>query len=450
MADNVYIFTGPTLSPAEAAKTLEATYLPPVAQGDLYTLVQHRAARVVGIIDGYFNQVPAIWHKEVLWALSEGVHVFGAASMGALRAAELEAYGMQGVGKVFEAYRAGRLESGERFEDDDEVAVLHGPAETGYLAVSEALINMRATLQGAEREGIIDSSLRSDLTHAAKSAFYATRTWAWLIDEVAAGLLDENEHKRLREWIDAHAVDRKRLDALELLSTVAKFADRSPPPFEPAFRFEHTSQWRIAINAWDNNAQGTAEKAHRVLDELRLEPVRYAEIWHDAVVRALAIGDDTPIHEHTSTPRAAAGLGATHDTDALLTRSHTDPAGLRKIWASEREAAALERAAASMAPIVIERHMLTLMRERDMWDPLADRALAKAKVTHANPDTFSRLDELEKLQLLDWYFAQRQGADIPDSLEAYADALDLMDLDALHHLLYDEYLYVMSSEHTQA
>ena len=63
--------------------------------------------RAVGIIDGYFQQVPSVWHKEILWAMAQGVHVFGSASMGALRAAELAPFGMRGVGLIFEAYRDG-------------------------------------------------------------------------------------------------------------------------------------------------------------------------------------------------------------------------------------------------------------------------------------------------------------------------------------------------------
>ena len=42
--------------------------------------------------------------------------------MGALRAAELHPYGIEGVGAhYFEAYRGGE------YEDDDEVAVSHAP-----------------------------------------------------------------------------------------------------------------------------------------------------------------------------------------------------------------------------------------------------------------------------------------------------------------------------------
>src|SRR5262249_22679622 len=121
----VFVFLGPTLPVGRARELLDAVYLPPVQQGDVLRLLG-RAPRVIGIVDGYFDTVPAVWHKEILLAMAEGVHVFGAASMGALRAAELHPFGMVGVGRVFECYRDGVLTA------DDEVAVAHGPGDTGY------------------------------------------------------------------------------------------------------------------------------------------------------------------------------------------------------------------------------------------------------------------------------------------------------------------------------
>ena len=172
-----YVFLGPTLPLAEAARLLDAVYLPPLRQGDLLRLVRERRPAVVGIVDGYFRDVPACWHKEILFALASGVHVFGAASMGALRAAELDGFGMVGIGAVYAAYRSGRFEPYrcEPFEDDDEVAVLHGPPETSYVALSEAMVNIRATLARAAASGIIDEVTRDRLVAACKADFYPDR-----------------------------------------------------------------------------------------------------------------------------------------------------------------------------------------------------------------------------------------------------------------------------------
>ena len=149
---SVYVFTGPTISASEASRELDAVYLPPAAEGDVCRVTLHRP-QAIGIIDGYFQSVPTVRHKEILWAMSRGIHVFGSASIGALRAAELAAFGMEGVGTIFELYRDGVL------EDDDEVAIAHGPAEVGFLAGSEAMVNIRQTLRKAELLGMISTKL---------------------------------------------------------------------------------------------------------------------------------------------------------------------------------------------------------------------------------------------------------------------------------------------------
>src|SRR5438270_1838145 len=165
------IFAGPTLPPhARPISDSRIDWRPPVRQGDVYRAAMTRPA-IIGIVDGYFEAVPTVWHKEVLWAMAEGIHVFGAASTGALRAAELDAFGMRGIGRIYEAYRDGII------EDDDEVAVLHGPEELGYPPLTEAMINIRATLAEAVRSGVVDPDLAERLTDIAKALFYKERTY---------------------------------------------------------------------------------------------------------------------------------------------------------------------------------------------------------------------------------------------------------------------------------
>ncbi len=53
--------------------------------------------RQMDALAGYFEHVPAVWHKEIMWIMERGVHVFGSAGLGALRAVELETFGMRGV-----------------------------------------------------------------------------------------------------------------------------------------------------------------------------------------------------------------------------------------------------------------------------------------------------------------------------------------------------------------
>ncbi len=241
----VCVFLGPTLGRAEAAATLDAVLLPPARRGDVVAAARDRGATTIALVDGYFEQAPAVWHKEILWALSEGVAVFGAASMGALRAAELAQFGMIGVGRIFEAYRDGRFAPFEDpFEDDDEVAVVHGPAETDY-AGTLALVDARATLARAAAEGVIDAAAMRAVAAAGKALFYKGRTWPAILAAARAQGVESGALDRLAAALPAIAVAQKRADALALLALLAAggAAAATPPPF----RFERTAIWDAAF-----------------------------------------------------------------------------------------------------------------------------------------------------------------------------------------------------------
>jgi hypothetical protein len=238
------VFAGPTIPHDEARHLLDAEFLPPASQGDVL-----RAARGqpwgIGIIDGYFQSVPSVWHKEILWAMSNGVHVYGASSMGALRAVELESFGMVGVGSVFEAFRSGSL------EDDDEVAVVHGPAEAGYFKGSDALVNIRATLASAAGQGVISEETRASLTDVAKRLFYPDRRYDRVLADGAAAGVSNETCERLRGWLPFGRVDVKRDDALALLTRMASDAAFSSAPKQVSYYFHETVLWS---HLWSQSA----------------------------------------------------------------------------------------------------------------------------------------------------------------------------------------------------
>src|SRR5262245_58082904 len=98
------IFAGPScgedsLSLCRADPTVKI--LAPACYGDVARACLD-GTTAIGVIDGRFEDTRALWHKEILFALSKGVAVAGAASMGALRAAECSPFGMIGIGRVFE------------------------------------------------------------------------------------------------------------------------------------------------------------------------------------------------------------------------------------------------------------------------------------------------------------------------------------------------------------
>src|SRR5581483_4979072 len=208
VAMNAVIFAGPSLPPRDRPRDPALSWRPPVRQGELYRAAREGPA-IIGVVDGYFEATPTVWHKEILWAMAQGIHVFGAASIGALRAAELDGFGMGGVGRVYEAFRDGTL------EDDDEVAVLHGPEELGYPALTEAMVNIRATIAAAVLDGVIAAETASALIAAAKDLLYKDRSYAAVLPH-----LPERERAALAAWLPHGRVDQKRLDAAAMVAAI--------------------------------------------------------------------------------------------------------------------------------------------------------------------------------------------------------------------------------------
>lgn len=240
-----YLFVGPSLP--DAAHLLvgsEVAVLPPVAGGDLLRL-DLQPGDVVGIIDGYFHQTRAVRHKEILALLHKGVNFLGAASIGALRAAELDSFGMRGVGTIYRDYRDGRLEA------DDEVALLHGPAESGYRPMSEPLVNIRATLDIAQHEGILDVRTSDCLIAALASRTYRLRSYPELILAARDAGVSPSGIDALAELCANRPANPKRADALLLVKAL-----RSPSPDDRPSRFAlaRTS----FLDRWELSAQGAS------------------------------------------------------------------------------------------------------------------------------------------------------------------------------------------------
>jgi len=235
------IFAGPSLPPAVRLFGPALHWRPPVKQGEVYRVALTRPA-IIGIIDGYFEVTPTVWHKEILWAMTQGIHVYGSASIGALRAAELAAFGMVGVGRVFTDYRDGIL------ADDDEVAVLHGPEALGYPAVTEAMVNMRASLERAVADGVVARSVASRLGEIGKALFYKERSWEAVFRLAAVAGLPPRPLADLAVWLPSHGVDRKRADALEMVAAIRAHIAAGVTPVTVAFQFRDTGYHRAAAD----------------------------------------------------------------------------------------------------------------------------------------------------------------------------------------------------------
>jgi hypothetical protein len=238
----IVVFTGPTIAPSAARQILEADYRAPAKTGDVLLAAQRRP-NAIAIIDGLFESVPSVWHKEILFALSEGVHVYGASSMGALRAAELHTFGMVGVGRIFEAYRSGLL------EDDDEVAVAQGPTDEGSVVLSEAMVNIREGLRLASAGSIISPETHDKLSNIAKAMHFTERAWTVILRAATREGLPTSELDGLRDFLKTVDTNLKRQDATQLLHRLASDATKGLPAFKPEFQFERTSFFEALRNS---------------------------------------------------------------------------------------------------------------------------------------------------------------------------------------------------------
>lgn len=427
----VCVFVGPTLAPGDAAGLLDATYLPPVRQGDVCRAVSLFEPRALGIIDGYFQWAPSVWHKEILWAIVQGVHVFGAASMGALRAAELAPFGMRGVGRIFEAYRDGVLacSGDEPFEDDDEVAVVHGPAESGYLAVSEAMVNMRCTFSNAESAGVISGATRARLVAIAKALYFPERSYDLLLERARAEALPEAQLAALQAWLPEGRVNQKRADALAMLGTMREFLAGDPAPARAGFAFEHTTLWDRVLAGLQPAALHEAEE-RGVLEELRLDAARCEGLRQQALQLLMPPAPEDAAIEPGQLGRRIADRRA-------------QPDEVERLLAEAARVRAARRAREEVPSLIVERQMLARIRETEEFARLRARAEDKRSRIAARRDLpdVEEFSDLQLLELRDWYFLQALGRDMPDDIEKCVRVWGYSDLAQFHRAIFAEYVY---------
>lgn len=443
---SVYVFSGPTLSSEEVRAELDAVFLPPVSQGDVYRAALKRP-RAIGIIDGYFECVPAVWHKEILWAMTQGIRVYGSASMGALRAAELAAFGMEGVGAIFKAYRDGRL------EDDDEVAVAHGPAESGYRSLSVAMVNIRFTLSAALKARVISPGTRATLERIGKRLFYPDRTYARILRGAAEEGVREGELRAFREWLPRGEVNQKRTDALAMLRVMRGRLAADPEPKRVIYSFEYTETWDHARRyagefGLDAGSPPDTVVLDRLRDELRLEGEAYVRARQGALLRFLALEEAwrlgisvTPemLDATADAFRRERGLLESADVERWVAEQRLDHGQFIRLMEDEAQLRLLEvladREVASHLPDhlrVTGEYGRLLVRARDKQRSLESWGLQETGLADSG---------LTEDQLLRWYFETRLGRPVVADIACYARSSGFEDEYAFTRAILREFWY---------
>ncbi|MBA2862133.1 TfuA-like protein [Methanococcus maripaludis] len=196
----------------EKMKNFDVDIYPPIKRGDL-TAQKIFDYDVIGIIDGCFLQNTAVAHREILKVLQNNIKVFGAGSMGALRASELDSCGMIGVGSVYSLYKHGII------TDDDEVAVTF---DDNLNQITFSMISFREMINNAIKDKIIDENDSKKLITSGKELYYPLRTFENVIEK--SGISDEK--KEVLEKYLKNQQDIKRIDAFEMLEEIIKYIEK--------------------------------------------------------------------------------------------------------------------------------------------------------------------------------------------------------------------------------
>jgi hypothetical protein len=216
---NCVIFTGPSLSWSEVTPVDQRIRCcPPAVRGDISKAVK-AGLKIIGLIDGVFFNRAAVSHREIIHAIKSGVTVVGGSSMGALRASELDSFGMIGVGKIYTCFKEGIIEA------DDEVAVAYNPIT--YEPVSDPLINIRVALHSLLNASIVNSDTSNALLNLAKSFFYLERSLQLVLKTAELkGQIDSSERNKIETFLASQDYNLKKQDAKLVVQEVVRFCDR--------------------------------------------------------------------------------------------------------------------------------------------------------------------------------------------------------------------------------
>ncbi len=443
----VVIFSGPTLAP-DAAKRLfpEARCLSPAAQGDVYRACQDRPA-VICLIDGYFEHQPAVTHKELLWTLHSGVLVYGASSMGALRAAEMSAFGMRGWGKVFEMFATGEL------EDDDEVAVVHADADRGFAPSSEALVNVRLTLKAASAARVLSRAAADTLIAHAKAFFYPDRQYPRILHAAREAGLSRSEVAVFERWLSAakSRVDQKLQDAATLLSHLRHgYLTESFPQPPRATDFPYTEAWhelRAAVDQSSNTqpeTEATFERstlADDLLEEIQLlGPETFQRVLSAATWRALCVDMGTGGDPQPLGPRSPAlDRVPERPSQKWLVDHDLGPESHRRLIEDERHVARINALARRRVLSEIP-NVLTLL-----GDYPKVRARAREKRLYAGSARRPSDPEVVK-SAVRAYFEGRLGRAVPEDMGAFARSAGFASCDEFEAAIWRDAEFVRSRQ----
>lgn len=220
------VFLGLSLKKEEASQILPADYYPPAQKGDIYRIVATGVEKII-LIDGFIYNKRPVWQRELLDAIDRGIEVWGASAIGALRAVELQSFGMKGSGTIFQWY------CDEIIQGDDEIAVKYSWEYDTFYRRSEPLVNIRYTLINAVKDNYLTSEQADKLLDYAKNLYYPDRSYDRLWKSPILADVPLTDLMKIENYFLNQNVDLQKNDAVQILTEQAKSIDRSKTKLSP-------------------------------------------------------------------------------------------------------------------------------------------------------------------------------------------------------------------------
>lgn len=209
------IFVGPSIYRAHLPEIPGVEIVRPIRRGDLQN---YEECEVLIILDGEFNQNLAVSPKELLRAIDRGQRIIGASSMGALRASELDSFGMIGVGWVYEHFARSTVRR------DDDVALTYNPITFAPLTVP--MVNVLYWIESMLKTGRISVRESKAVVKTARNIFYVERSEKMLLRKLS-DVLGSSYLQSLLDQSEGRIPDIKELDGLKAIQVGCRISSEA-------------------------------------------------------------------------------------------------------------------------------------------------------------------------------------------------------------------------------
>jgi TfuA protein len=206
------VFVGPSMAAEDRLAIRGAHFENPIRRGDLITFAEYE---LFVILDGEFGQSLSVSPKEILALLDAGKTVIGASSMGALRASELDSFGMIGVGWVYEHFSKAEVRR------DDDVALCYSPFDLSPTTVP--MVDIVYGLDILMEAGLISGKERNSVLRKSRAVFFSERSQK-KVDTILETVFGSSRAEILRSSFGETFPSVKALDAKKALDLAFSIA----------------------------------------------------------------------------------------------------------------------------------------------------------------------------------------------------------------------------------